>query len=93
MNRYIALLRGINISRKNKIAMSELKEGFIKLHFTDVSTYLNSGNVIFSSDIDDKNILSDNIKSMIKDRFDLDIPIFIILQEELKEILNNAPDW
>lgn len=29
---------------------------------------------------------------MIKDRFDLDIPIFIILQEELKEILNNAPD-
>ena len=31
---------------------------FIKLHFTDVSTYLNSGNVIFSSDIDDKNILS-----------------------------------
>jgi uncharacterized protein (DUF1697 family) len=30
---------------------------------------------------------------MIKDRFDLDIPIFIILQEELKEILNNAPDW
>ena len=93
MNRYIALLRGINISGKNKIAMSELKEGFIKLHFTDVSTYLNSGNVIFSSDIDDKNILSDNIKSMIKDRFDLDIPIFIILQEELKEILNNAPDW
>ena len=89
MNRYIALLRGINISGKNKIAMSELKEGFIKLHFTDVSTYLNSGNVIFSSDIDDKNILSDNIKSMIKDRFDLDIPIFIILQEELKEILNN----
>lgn len=80
MNRYIALLRGINISGKNKIAMSELKEGFIKLHFTDVSTYLNSGNVIFSSDIDDKNILSDNIKSMIKDRFDL-------------EILNNAPDW
>lgn len=43
--------------------MSELKEGFIKLHFTDVSTYLNSGNVIFSSDIDDKNILSDNMKN------------------------------
>ena len=81
MNRYIALLRGINISRKNKIAMSELKEGFIKLHFTDISTYLNSGNVIFSSDIDDKNILSDNIKSMIKDRFDLDIPILLFYKK------------
>ncbi len=93
MNRYIALLRGINISGKNKIAMAELKEGFVELGFHDVATYLNSGNVVFCSDIDDKNILSDNIKSMIKDRFDLDIPVFIILQEELKEILDNAPHW
>ena len=93
MKRYIALLRGINISGKNKIAMSELKKCFIELGFSDVTTYLNSGNVIFSSTIDDKNMLSNKIKSMIKDRFDLDIPVFIILQEELKELLNNAPDW
>ena len=93
MQRYIALLRGINISGKNKIAMSELKEMFIELGFAEVVTYLNSGNVVFSSDVDDKSILSDKINGVIKDRFDLDIPIFIILQEELKEILNNAPDW
>lgn len=93
MKRYIALLRGINISGKNKIAMSELKKCFIELGFSDVTTYLNSGNVIFSSTIDDKNMLSNKIKSMIKDRFDLDIPVFIVLQEELKELLNNAPDW
>ena len=30
---------------------------------------------------------------MIKGRFDLDIPVFIILQEELKELLDNAPNW
>ena len=47
MQRYIALLRGINISGKNKIAMSELKEMFIALGFADVVTCLNSGNVIF----------------------------------------------
>ena len=93
MKRYIALLRGINISGKNKIAMSELKKCFIELGFSDVTTYLNSGNVIFSSVVDDKNMLSNKIKSMIKDRFDLDIPVFIVLQEELKELLNNAPDW
>ena len=92
MKRYIALLRGINISGKNKIAMSDLKKGFSELGFADVITYLNSGNVIFSSPVDDK-ILADQIKFMIKDRFDLDIPIFIICQERLKEILNNAPDW
>lgn len=93
MKRYIALLRGINISGKNKISMSELKEGFAELGFAEVATYLNSGNIIFSSTIDDKNILSSKIEIMIKNRFDLNIPVFIALQEELKELLKNAPDW
>lgn len=93
MKRYIALLRGINISGKNKISMSELKEGFAELGFAEVTTYLNSGNIIFSSAINDKNILSSKIEIMIKDRFDLNIPVFIALQEELKELLKNAPDW
>ncbi|MGM9531121.1 DUF1697 domain-containing protein, partial [Intestinibacter sp.] len=93
MKRYITLLRGINISGKNKIAMSELKKGFIELGFAEVNTYLNTGNVVFSSIIDDEDILSNKIKLMIKDRFDLDIPVFIVLQEILKDVLNNAPDW
>ena len=53
MKRYVALLRGINISGKNKLSMAELKKGFEKLAFEEVKTYLNSGNVIFSSDEDD----------------------------------------
>ncbi|MDY4194376.1 MAG: DUF1697 domain-containing protein, partial [Bariatricus sp.] len=48
MKRYVALLRGINISGKNKVPMSELKKCFEKLAFEEVKTYLNSGNVIFS---------------------------------------------
>lgn len=47
MKRYIALLRGINISGKNKVPMAELKQGFEALGHTEVRTYLNSGNVIF----------------------------------------------
>ena len=53
MKQYIAFLRGINISGKNKVSMAELKEGFEKLDFGDVKTYLNSGNVIFSGDEDE----------------------------------------
>ena len=93
MNRYIALLRGINISGKNKIAMSELKRGFTELGFIEVTTYLNSGNVVFSCALDDENILSQKIKLLIKERFELDIPVFIISQKELGALLNNAPDW
>ena len=49
MKRYIALLRGINISGKNKLSMPELKSRLIELGYTDVLTYLNSGNVIFTA--------------------------------------------
>lgn len=93
MKKYIALLRGINISGKNKIAMSELKASFVELGYTAVSTYLNSGNVIFSSDIDNIDILSNTIELMIKTQFGLEIPVFVTSQEELEDILNNAPDW
>ena len=93
MKRYIALLRGINISGKNKISMSELKSGFMELGYADVITHLNSGNVVFSTDENDENILADKIKEMIRERFGLDIPVFVILQEELEEVLSKAPDW
>ena len=93
MKRYVALLRGINISGKNKIAMSELKAGFAELGYTAVSTYLNSGNVVFCADIDDKEGLSNEIRSMINKRFGLDIPVFVVSQEELEDILKNAPEW
>lgn len=93
MKRYIALLRGINISGKNKISMSELKAGFIELGFVEVFTHLNSGNIVFSHDENNQTIIADKIKVMIRERFDLDIPIFIIQQEELKNLLRNAPDW
>ena len=48
--RYIALLRGINISGKNKISMPELKTALGEKGFADVKTYLNNENVIFSDD-------------------------------------------
>ena len=80
MKRYVALLRGINISGKNKVPMAELKKGFEKLDFEEVKTYLNSGNVIFSSDEDDTKKLIDQIQVMIKNQFKLVIPILVILR-------------
>ena len=93
MKRYIGLLRGINISGKNKIVMAELKKGFERLGFKDIKTYLNSGNVIFSSDEEDLNKLTELIKAMIKNDFGLDIPVLIIQREILEDVLLNAPKW
>ena len=93
MKRYIAFLRGVNISGKNKVPMAELKKEFEKLGFEKVKTYLNSGNVIFSSEEDDIGIFADRIVIMIKNQFGLDIPVFVISKESLVDILHNAPDW
>ncbi len=93
MKRYIALLRGINISGKNKVPMAELKKCLEALDFMDVKTWLNSGNVIFSSDETDMPKLTNRIERMIQREFGLDIPIFVILQEDLSDILRHAPDW
>lgn len=93
MRRYIAFLRGINISGKNKVPMAELKKEFEKLEFGEVKTYLNSGNVAFSSDKDDIEKFTKQIEIMIKNSFALDIPVFVISREGLDDILHNAPDW
>lgn len=91
--KYIALLRGINISGKNKIAMSDLKKEFITLGYKEVITYLNSGNVVFESDIDDKNVIKNNIQAMIKNKFLFDIPTYIITSQELEELISHSPNW
>lgn len=73
--------------------MVELKQCFERLDYTEVKTYLNSGNVIFSSDETDITKITTQIEEMIKNQFRLDIPVFITSKENLEDILHHAPDW
>ena len=93
MIRYIAFLRGVNISGKNKVPMAELKRCFEELDFSEVKTYLNSGNVAFSSDEDNIEVLTSQAEMIINRQFGLDIPVFVISKEKLEDILQNAPEW
>lgn len=90
--KYIVLLRGINISGKNKISMSNLKEELESLNYNNVKTYLNSGNVILESNDTIDNIKS-NIHNMINDKFNLDIPVYVITSLELIDVYKYAKDW
>lgn len=92
MEKYIALLRGINIGGKNKVAMPLLKAAFEDMGFLDVSTYINSGNVLFASD-NDIDEISTRCKTMMKEKFMIDVPILIISLKELSDALDNAPKW
>ena len=91
--KYIALLRGINISGKNKISMSELKAELENNKYQNVVTYLNSGNIIFESNIDNKETIMKAIYIIIKNKFNLEIPVFIMTTTELVDVLKHNPDW
>lgn len=91
--KYIAFLRGINISGKNKTSMPELKKLLEENNYQNVSTYLNSGNIIFECNINNKQTIMNNIHTLIKTKFILNIPVYITTDKELEDILNNSPKW
>lgn len=91
--RYIALLRGINVGGKNKVAMPQLKNCFEAHGFTQVATYINSGNVLFSSPEGDLALLKERCEALIQAGFGLDIPVAVIPAHILEEALGQAPPW
>jgi uncharacterized protein (DUF1697 family) len=91
MTTYISLLRGINVSGKNSIKMEALKQLYIDLHFTQVQTYLQSGNVVFRHPQTDTNTLAAAISSQIKSTFGFDVPVMVLAVDDLKRIIDNNP--
>lgn len=91
--KYVALLRGINVGGKNKIAMEDLRVCFEKIGFTDVSTYINSGNVFFSSDEKDEAVLVEKCEGAIRKRFGFEVVVAVISGEDLKLAVDHAPSW
>lgn len=93
MNKYIALLRGINVGGKNRVSMSELKQLFEQNGFCNVITYINSGNVIFSAEQTDEKKVKEGCEALIADAFGLNIPVTIVSVHNLMAAMDNAPAW
>ena len=91
MEKYIALLRGINVGGHRKIKMDSLKESLTTYGFENVQTYIQSGNVIFQSDIASKTRLSDEISRLIKKDFGHEVPVVIRTPREISHLLNRFP--
>lgn len=90
MKTYIALLRGINVSGKNKILMADLTLLFQNLTFKDVKTYIQSGNVVFKT-TKNQELLSALISTTITKVLNLTIPVIIVNVDELKHTIVNNP--
>ena len=83
----IAFLRGVNVGGKNKVNMKELSLALSDAGFSSVSTYINSGNIIF----DETENADIKIESIIAEKFCVNTKAIIRTSQELDEIINNCP--
>ena len=94
MNTYIILLRGINVGGKNQVPMAGLKKCLEELGFSNVSTYIASGNVILDSDKHPDQIKA-QIEQALPGRFKLDselIKVLVLSRSQLQAVINNKPE-
>ena len=91
MKSYISILRGINVSGQKIIKMNDLQNLYKNLGFQNVTTYIQSGNVVFSyKDFDTKN-LEEIITKQIATEFGFEVPVIVLTVDELQQIVDNNP--
>ena len=91
MKTYIALLRGINVSGKNKILMADLKTMLQEMGFKDVQTYIQSGNVVFKTRETDSSEIELKIEDKIGTTFGFTIPVIILDKNSFEKIWKENP--
>lgn len=90
--KYFALLRGVNVGGNSRVEMKKLKTQFESLGFTNVATYINSGNVIFESQ-DTKQQVLKKVEAMFHKEYIFPIPVLIKTSQEMKAIAHAIPKY
>ena len=91
MTSYVALLRGINVGGKNPIKMPALKACFEVNGFENVSTYIQSGNVLFESAESPSVQLTRRIEGMLAEAFDYVPTVVVRNRKQIRAIVERAP--
>ena len=91
---YLALLRGINVGGNNMISMKALKSSFERLGFKDVSTYINSGNVLFQTKSSDARKIEATLEKMLAAEYQLGCKVVLRSADEMASLVKKLPkDW
>jgi uncharacterized protein (DUF1697 family) len=91
MASHVALLRGINVGGKNKVPMAELREVVTSLGHTGVTTYIQSGNVLFTTEDIDPGKLASDLEAAIAAKFGITAAVVVLSRDELGRILDRNP--
>ena len=90
MERHAVLLRGINLARRNRIAMPELRAALEADGFRDVKTYVQSGNIVLASRASPERV-AEKVNALIKKRFGFDVIVLVRSGAELEEVVRRNP--
>lgn len=88
---YIALLRGINVSGKNKIRMADLRKSLEEAGLLNIRTYIQTGNILFNFIHSDTAKMENLIKKKIKTDFGYDIPVLVLSTKHLQKVKAGNP--
>jgi uncharacterized protein (DUF1697 family) len=93
MPNHIALLRGINLAGRNKVAMADLRALMTELGHGDVTTYIQSGNVVFTAADEAAPItaMADEISAAIAGKLGVVAPVIVVARRELAQIIAANP--
>ncbi len=91
MASHVALLRGINVGGKHKLPMKQLVEIFEGLGCTEVTTYIQSGNIVFRAKVTPARQIADAVSEEIARRFGYQAPVVLRRPSELREVLARNP--
>ncbi len=91
MRTHVALLRGINVGGRNRVAMTDLRQIATSLGHTDVATYIQSGNVVFTSTGTDTITLADALEQEIARRLDVKPGVVVLSRDQLAGVIAGNP--
>lgn len=89
---YTALLRGINVGGNNKVDMKILKRSFEQSGMQNVVTYINSGNIIFTTSGHSKDDIAHILEKAILDTFGLHIKVLVLSLEDIRKVMSSLPE-
>lgn len=89
--KYVAFLRGINVGGRHKLPMADLRKELQQLGFEQVTTLLNSGNVIFHASIADEEALEKMISEKLQEAFGFPVPTIIRKPETIDQLFKANP--
>lgn len=89
---YVALLRGINVGGKNKVPMPKLKATFEQADMTNVTTYINSGNVVFNDNRRKPPTIVSVLEEIIEEGLGLSIKVLIRDLPAIRKVTKSLPN-